>query len=204
MATLVRDTFLEEQIRAQRKAKGLDLYDEVWEGVYVMPPIANDEHQFIASRLGTILDMTIGLAGLGEVRLGVNVSDREEDWQYNYRIPDIAVFLKGTGSRNCGTHWVGGPDFAVEITSEGDQTREKLEFYATIGVRELLIIDRAPWTLELLRLQSGRLTVGDKSMIGRSDPLTSQVVPLSFRLTAGGARPLIEVSHHDAVQRWTL
>jgi Uma2 family endonuclease len=36
----------------------------------------------------------------------------------------------------------GGPDAVVEIYSPGDETYEKLDFYAKLGVREVWIIDR--------------------------------------------------------------
>jgi Uma2 family endonuclease len=206
MATLIRSFELEERLRAERRASGADRWDEVWEGTYVMAPLPNDEHQFLQQRLSTILDLVIGFAGNGDVRPGVNVSDRE-DWTHNYRCPDVVVFLKGTTAQNRDTFWLGGPDFAIEIVSPEDASRDKLEFYARVGVRELLIIDRDPWSLELYRLQGRRMTSVGQS-IGATVPtaamLQSQVVPLSFRLIQGGARPLIEVMHQDGVQQWAF
>lgn len=204
MSTLIRNPDLEEQLRAERHAKGLDRWDEVWEGVYVVPPYPNDEHQFLQSRLNTILDLVIGMPGLGEVRAGVNVSDRIDDWTKNYRCPDLAVFLNGTKARNLKTHWLGGPDFAIEIVSPDDSSRDKLEFYASVGVRELLIIDRAPWKLELYRLSGKQLVEVARSISTSSDKIDSQVVPLSFLLVPGGARASIEVTHADGVQRWSI
>src|SRR4051794_22303199 len=131
MSVLINDRELEEKLRAERQAKGLDRWDEVWEGVYVMPPMPNDEHQFIQSRLITILDIVIGMPGLGEVRGSVNVSDRQDDWRDNFRCPDVCVFLKGTSAQNLQSFWLGGPDFAVEIVSPGDSAWDKLDFYAS-------------------------------------------------------------------------
>ena len=85
-----------------------------------------------------------------------------------------------------------------------DASRDKLEFYAKVGVRELLIVDRAPWQLELYRLQGRQLSEAGRSTASHPAVLRSEVVPLSFRLVAGGARPAIEVTHHDGVQRWTV
>jgi Uma2 family endonuclease len=204
MSVLIRDPELEEQLRADRQAKGLDRWDEVWEGVYVMPPLANDEHQEIQAALVGILQVSIKWARLGEVRGGVNISDRVVDWRDNFRCPDVAVFLNGTTAQNYQTFWLGGPDFAVEIVSPGDSSRDKLDFYSAVGVRELLIIDRAPWKLELYRLTAGRLVEVGQSISTSADVLRSEVVPLSFRLIAGGPRPSIEVAHHDGVQRWVV
>jgi Uma2 family endonuclease len=204
MSVLIRDPKLEDRIISERHTKGLDRCDEVWEGVYIMPPFPNNEHQFLQSRLNTIFDTVIGLSGLGEVLPGVNVSDRIENWTDNFRCPDIAVFLNGTSAQNCETFWFGGPDFAVEIVSPGDSSRDKLAFYASVGVRELLMIDRLPWKLELFRLEGGHLVLAGQSQSNLPNSLQSQVIPLSFRLIAGGARPAVEVMHNDGVQRWVV
>ncbi len=92
MESLLQKPNLDSRLRAQRAAMGHDHYDEVWEGLYVMPPIANDEHQLIQLRIAAIFDAVIGMTGQGEVRAGVNISDRALDWTQNYRIPDVAVF----------------------------------------------------------------------------------------------------------------
>jgi Uma2 family endonuclease len=206
MATLVLDDYVEERLRAERKASGADRYDEVWEGVYHMPPMAGDEHQEIVSQLTTIFTMTINWPGLGQVRAGVNVSDREEDWTFNYRVPDVAVFLAGTSARNCGTHWLGGPDFAVEVASRGDDTRAKLPFYAKVGVRELLLIDRNPWVLELYRNRGGELVLVGVSRAETGDVIASEVVPMTFRLIAGEdeGRPRIEVRRALGEESWLI
>ena len=94
--------------------------------------------------------------------MGVVISDRVEGFEQNYRWPDVAVFLAGTTSRECGTHWCGGPDFMVEIRCRGDRTMQKLPFYASINVRELLIIDRDPWSMEIYRLRDSELRRVDR------------------------------------------
>jgi Uma2 family endonuclease len=201
---LIRDPDWCERVIAERRSRGVDQWDEVWEGIYVVPPCLDDEHQAIQGRLVAILDLVIGFNGTGGVRAGVNVSDRAEDWTQNYRCPDVAVFLKGTKAQNKDTFWLGGPDFAVEIVSPEDSSRDKLGFYASVGVREFLVIDRAPWQLELYRLQAGRLQPAGTSVATSGEVLRSEVVPLSFRLTPSGARPSIEVTHHDGAQRWLI
>lgn len=204
MATLIRERSIEARVLAERKAQGLDRWDEVWEGVYVMPPYPNIEHQFLQSRLNTILDLAVGLVGAGQVLPGLNVSDRIEGWTDNYRCPDVAVLLKGGRAENHDTFCFGGPDFAIEIVSPDDASRDKLDFYASVGVRELLVVDRDPWQVELYRLSGRTLVEVGRSTDLNATLLRSEVVPLSFRLVAGGARPSIEVAHHDGVQRWTL
>ena len=110
MPTLLLDVQLEQRLQAERAASGADRYDEVWDGVYVMNPMPNDEHQHLVNCFASIFQEVIGWPGLGDVRPGVNVSDRVEKWHENYRVPDVAVFLKSGAARNCEEFWYGGPD----------------------------------------------------------------------------------------------
>ena len=115
MPTLILDALLEERLLAERAASGADRFDEVWEGIYMMAPMPNDEHQQIVNRLAAIFQEVIDWPGLGHVRPGINVSDRKENWTDNYRVPDVAVFLESGTAENCDAFWFGGPDFAVEV-----------------------------------------------------------------------------------------
>jgi Uma2 family endonuclease len=204
MPVLVTDPDIEERLMAEREAIGGNQHDEVWDGVYVMSPLPNIEHQILAAELWLIFRTILAGGGLGIAINGVNVSDRDDGWQENYREPDVAVFLAGNPARNCGTHWHGGPDFAVEILSRGDLAREKFPFYAKIGVRELLLVDRDPWALELYRLQEGRLTEAGRLTPGDATALTSEVLPLAFRLLPGEPRPAIEAIETAGPGHWTV
>ena len=204
MATLVTDPDLEKRLQTERAVAGADRYDEVWEGIYMMAPMPDDEHQQIVNRLAAIFQDIIDWPGLGDVRPGVNVSDREKGWQHNYRVPDVAVFLKGGPGENRGAFWHGGPDFAVEIVSRADQSREKRPFYAKVGVRELLVIDRNPWQLELYRLQDGDLVEAGTAEPQRPRWLDSAVLPFRFRLVSGSPRPQIEVEHVESAKTWLV
>ena len=39
--------------------------------------------------------------------------------------------------------------------SRFDKSRKKFGFYKSVGVRELLLVDRHPWALELYRVEAG-------------------------------------------------
>jgi Uma2 family endonuclease len=99
---------------------------------------------------------------------------------------------------------VGGPDLAIEILSEGDLARSKLDFYAKVNTRELLILDRDDWALELYRLIDGRLDLVGNSTPDRPEILSSQVLPLTFRLVPGQGRPTLELCRHDGAQVWQI
>jgi Uma2 family endonuclease len=203
MPTLINNPVLEEALIAERRERGIDKFDEVWDGVYVMAPIANNEHQKIQTRLTSILGPLIDFGGLGGVYSGANVSDQPDDWTQNYRVPDVLVFLDGNPAEDRGTHWLGGPDFAVEIVSKWDHSREKIDFYASVGVRELLIIDRDPWQLELFRRVGDRLESAVIATEANQHIVESAVVPISLRLISGPKRPGISVVSRDG-QSWTI
>ncbi|MGH7214379.1 MAG: hypothetical protein ACREIT_06420 [Tepidisphaeraceae bacterium] len=52
MAMMVLDPLVEKRLKAEREALGLDRHDEVWEGVYMTAPLANNEHQDLQFELG--------------------------------------------------------------------------------------------------------------------------------------------------------
>ncbi|HEY3964831.1 MAG TPA: Uma2 family endonuclease [Planctomycetaceae bacterium] len=202
MVMLVVEPQLEEALKAKRRASGGDRWDEVWDGVYFMSPLPNIEHQLLVGMLTMAFQEVLNESNLGIAFPGINVSDRETDWVNNYRCPDVAVFLHGSPARDLDTHWCGGPDFAVEIVSRDDRSREKLAFYAQVGVRELLIVDRDPWMLELYRLESGELHLCGSSTVDSAVQLQSTVLPLNFRLVRGEKRPQMEIAHRDGRRQW--
>jgi Uma2 family endonuclease len=193
LASLLRD----------RRESGGDRYDEVWDGVYVMSPLADNEHQQLGFDLAGAIKIGLGQDERIRIFPGCNVSDRPRRWKKNYRCPDVAVFLPGNPAEDRVTHWFGGPDFVVEILSPYDRSREKFDFYAKVGVRELLLVTRRPWCLELYR-RTGQ----HWDLIGKSEPSTestilpSEVLSLGFRLVTGAKRPRIEVSQSGGAGPW--
>lgn len=108
----------------QRRHSGGDLWDEVWNGVYVMPPLADNEHQRLGLELAIDIRNVLGPDERIQLFAGCNISDQPKRWRRNYRCPDVAVFLPGNSAEDRGSHWFGGPDFAVEIISRFDRSRE--------------------------------------------------------------------------------
>jgi Uma2 family endonuclease len=203
MVAVINDPDLFRTMLRRRRALGLDKYDEVWEGTYVMNAMPNDNHQLIVSRINAVLEVLIGMTGLGQVRPGVNVSDRWDDWKSNYRCPDVLVFLNGNPAANRETHWFGGPDFAVEVLSPRDRARKKLSFYAKVGTREVLLVDRNPWQLELYRLHEGELRLAGTCNPQSATELTSETVPLRFGWQPAEPRPTLVMTHQTDGRVWT-
>jgi Uma2 family endonuclease len=203
MRVLITDSLFACKVAAMRAAEDGDKWTEVWEGTTVMPALPNDEHQELQARLLFPLMAVIEYPGLGRVRPGVNVTDRHPNWKENYRGPDVVVYLNGNPARNHGTYWVGGPDFLVEIASPSEDPTAKNAFYESVNTREVLVVDRYPWAVELFQLRAGKLVSA-----GRSDPanpavLASGTLPLTFQLRAGKPRPVVVVTHTGTGQTWT-
>ena len=205
MPLLICDPGLEARIIADRASKGGDHHDEVWCGVYFIPPLPDNEHQEFVGELSGLLFHVVGNTGLGKVRPGVNLSPLAiDDWKYDFRVPDVVAFTNNTKAETHDTHWRGPADFLVEIVGPHDRTYEKLPFCGRLGVRELLIVDRDPWKLELYRHHDGELRLVGRSTVDDSQPLPSEVVPLTFRLIAGVPRPQIEVMASDPPRQWQI
>lgn len=204
MMMVVLDPTEQRRLKRERALTGADRFDEVWDGVYMMSPIANNEHQWLATQLSLVIGAAVRQPEDGLVFAGCNVSDREAGWTKNYRCPDVAVFLTGNPAKDCDTHWLGGPDFAVEIVSPNDRSRDKLDFYARVGVRELLILDRKPWRLELYRLHDGSFNRVGTSSTQKPAVLTSAVLPLSFTLLEAKPRPKLHIRATERGKTWTI
>ena len=204
MAILIFDRAMEKALIRKRSAAKANHHDEVWNGVYVVSPDPDNEHFDVSAELSHVVKLALGNPKGVRVHGGGNISDREEDWTKNYRCPDMCVFLPGNPARDMKTHWIGGPDFAVEILSPGDRARKKFGFYAKVGVREVLLIGRKPWMLELHRLEDGELKLVGKSSPKSPDSLASTVLPVSFRLLPGEPRPTIEVTQTEDIRQWLI
>ena len=199
---MILDEDVLDAIIDDRQATGADRRDEVWDGVYMIMPQPNDTHQEIVAEL--LITFRDALGRTPKLRPGVNVSDRDDDWTKNYRGPDLVVFLEGTTAINRDTYWLGGPDFAVEVISKGDRSRDKLDFYAKVNVRELLLVDRFPWSLELYRNLNGAMELVGRSTIEGQVELPSEVLPLTFRLIPGTERPQIQVTERNGDRAWSV
>jgi Uma2 family endonuclease len=188
-----------------RQAHDVARYDEVWEGVYVVPRLARNDHQDIVAGLLAILVNVVHLEGRGRVHPGANVSDRRQGWDQSFRCPDVVVVLPGSRAIDCTTHWFGGPDFLVEVRSPGDEKEEKIPFYERIGVRELLIIHRDTRQLRLYRHDDRKLRQIRPRAFRGGKWLVSNVVPLAFRRTGSQGSPGTEVERTDTESgRWTI
>jgi len=133
MRTLVPDpppAEFQELLERRRLARA-DRSDEVWEGVLHMAPAPDLSHGQLVVQLTAALLPAAKAAGMtvsGQFNLGESRND--------YRVPDLGLHRQG----HSGT-WIASAALAGEVISPGDETWEKLPFYAAHDVDELLIVD---------------------------------------------------------------
>jgi Uma2 family endonuclease len=87
------------------------------------------------------------------VHLDVNVAS-QGGWPNNYRVPDLVLLTPDRFAIDHDTYFEGAPTVVVEIRSPGDETMEKLPFYAQLGVPEVWLIDRDTRRPEVLVLHA--------------------------------------------------
>jgi Uma2 family endonuclease len=148
MPTLVLDPPPAElqALLERRKRLDQDRHDEVWEGVYHMAPAPHDTHADVQQQLAELLGPLARRAGLRPLIGGeFNIGEPED-----FRVPDGGLLR----SRQPAT-WHPTAALAVEIISPGDESREKLPFYAAHGVDEVLIVDPVTHSVDWLGLTDG-------------------------------------------------
>jgi Uma2 family endonuclease len=164
----------------QRRRLGLDRRDEMWEGVLHMTPAPANEHQRILDELLVFLVPLLRRTGTGTLRSGINVFDESSPLE-SYRIPDLTFVAAGRealfvedGVRG------GGPDAVIEVRSPNDESYEKLPFFAKLGVREVVIVDRDTKRVELFALDGDRYDPrpleADGSLVSRALGVRWQVL----------------------------
>ena len=146
-----------DQELAHRRSIGLDRWDEMWEGVLHMTPAPSLEHQRILGQLVVFLEPLLRSLKRGTLLPGINVFRTPT----NYRIPDLTFVAAGREDvlSDAGVREGGSPDAVIEIRSPEDETYEKFPFYAAIGTREVIVIDRDTKRPEIYRLAGSELAM---------------------------------------------
>jgi len=135
--------FLEE-----RRRLGHDRWDEVWNGVLHMVPPPSSEHQWVGSQLLVALAQVARQQGLrGSYETGVFRPGREDR---DYRVPDLVYYRKEQATDR---GVVGRAELVIEILSPDDESRDKLPFYAELGIPEVWLVDPQTRQVELYLLR---------------------------------------------------
>ena len=135
-----------EALLERRRQAGVDRLDEVWQGVRHMVPGPSIEHADISQQLAVLLDGPARAAGLRPTMSEFNLGESEHD----FRVPDGGLHRPGASGVLQATAAA-----VVEILSPGDESRQKLPFYADHDVDEVLLVDPAERTVTWLALHDG-------------------------------------------------
>ena len=143
MPTLVRDPQPAEfeALLERRRRLGQDLFDEVWEGVLHMNPARSGRHGKIDHQLAIVLEPRArqrDLTSIGPFNLGE---------EHDFRVPDGGLHREWTDRV-----WYPTAALVLEIVSPGDETYQKLGFYAAHRVDEVVIVDPDKREVRWLRL----------------------------------------------------
>jgi len=135
-----------EALLERRRQAGADRLDEVWQGVHHIVPGPSIEHADISQQLAVLLDGPARAAGLRPTMSEFNLGESEHD----FRVPDGGLHRPGASGV-----WQATAAAVVEILSPGDESRQKLPFYADHYVDEVLLVDPADRTVTWLALHGG-------------------------------------------------
>ncbi len=135
-----------EALLERRRRTGVDRLDEVWQGVLHMVPGPSSEHARITHQLAVLLDAPARAARLLPAMGDFNLGESEHD----FRVPDGGLLRPGASGV-----WLATAALVVEIISPGDESWQKLGFYAEHHVDEVLLVDLAEHTVTWLALRDG-------------------------------------------------
>jgi Uma2 family endonuclease len=172
---------------AERARLGWDRFDEVWEGVLHMVPPPSEWHQGLGTELVMFLGNPLKRAGItlryetGLFRPGAATLD--------YRQPDLLFYEAARRELVTRRGIEGGALAVVEILSPGDETYEKLPYYASLGVREAIVIEPDSRVVEIYRLVRGQYTIVSADDRGR---LHAASIDVRFQTVDG---PKLRVEH---------
>ena len=138
----------------RRRRLGLDRGDEVWEGVLHVNPTGSHAHARVIQQLAELLGPPARAAGLEptlDFSLGV------ED---NHRVPD-----GGFHRPSAAAMWHPTAALVLEVVSPGDESWEKLGFYAAHAVDDVLIVDPQRRSVDWLALCDGHYRTIERSRL---------------------------------------
>jgi len=183
-------------ILQRRKQTGADMWDEMWEGVLHMPPVPNREHQDFQGEMEMWLRIFWARPGGNRVYHEINLAS-VGGWPDNYRIPDLLLLTPDRFAIDRNEYFEGPPTVVVEIRSPGDESYEKLPFYAKLGVPEVWIIDRDTKVPEIYLLTAGDY---QRQPAGADGWLQSAATKIRMR-SEGGAKLAMQMADDQSTRR---
>jgi Uma2 family endonuclease len=160
----------------ERRRLGLDVFDEMWDGVLHMVPPPGGPHQRLSTKFSAAVYTLAERRGLVP-HMETGLFRTADD----YRVPD-QLFCRPEHLSDRGAE---GAELVVEIRSKGDETYEKIDFYGRLGVREMIVVHPHERRVELFRALGGRLVPVQP---GPDGSLTSEVLGIDLCTVEGKLR----------------
>jgi Uma2 family endonuclease len=158
----------------ERRAQGADRWDEMWEGELHLVPPPSELHQAIGTKLVRVLAPLAEARGLeARYETGLFRPGVDDD----YKVPDQLYARPELRSER---GFEGGAALVVEILSTHDETYAKLDWYAAVGVAEVLVIEPGTRRVELFANRSGCME--------RVDPVVVECLGVRAETVAGKLR----------------
>jgi Uma2 family endonuclease len=161
----------------ERRRRGQDRWDEVWEGVLHMVPPPSPRHQKFEGRLQEALRPVAERLGF-EIGHDIGVY-RQPHGDSDYRVPDLVIYQPDLESER-GVE--GAPEWLAEIRSPNDESFLKLSFYAAIGVKEVMIVDPSTRIFQYFVRRGSKLHA---LAAGRGGATRSSVLKATFATAPG-------------------
>lgn len=173
----MRALYLEvpDAILEDRRRRGADRHDEVWDGVVHMVPQPSPAHNSFQLGLRDALlpiARRHGLQVFTEAALYDPVTG-----EANYRVPDLSFARADQISRR----GLEGAELVIEVLSPNDESWEKLPMFARAAVREVWIVHPETRALDVLILADASYS----PVPPRDGAIRSIVLDVDLELTAG-------------------
>ena len=167
----------------ERRRTGCDRLDEVWAGVPHLVPPPSISHQDVEYELEQALR---SIAARRELRTYHNIALVVPGTGWNdYRVPDLSIAHPTQLSERA---LEGRAELVVEILSPRDESRDKLPFYASRGVREAWLIEPATREVEVFALR-GR---SYERVLAIDGAIHAPALAIDLRVVAGPRLQLVD------------
>jgi Uma2 family endonuclease len=167
----------------QRRRTGCDRLDEVWAGVPHLVPPPSISHQDLEYELEQALRAIAARRGLRSFH-NIGLAVPGTGWT-DYRVPDLCVAHPAQLSEHA---LEGRAELVVEILSPRDESRDKLPFYASRGVREAWLVDPVSREVEVFALR-GR---GYERVLAIDGAILAPALAIELRVDGGRRLQLVD------------
>ena len=149
---------------------------ELIDGVVVMSPSPNPQHQRITMEIATQIALFLRNHAVGEVlpEIDVHIGQGPTGGDLVYK-PEL-IFVRSERLPAMRDKIIGGPDLVVEVVSRGSRRMDsetKKNDYERFGVREYWLIDPQRKAMTFWRLKEGRFV----EVSAGGDTFASEAVP---------------------------